>query len=397
MSLNRWSFLLMIPLLGIMGFRVDAADLTTFSNTNVEARYTTSLGIDYGDTIGNGGQGLYDYASDRGNGEPWWLMNNGDPYSNVNTYGGTTAEDFAGYQFKLPASITEINYSNRIYGDGGTFASTPRVEVLRNAPIKEGGVWEEIAVSWSAPYDNTFMNGHRQYTITPTMATGNVWGVRLIGAPQSGPAGDSGGWIGVGELQVSGDLPIANQIDLQNNLALNQPTIWSHTQWAEPWCLNDGNFESWSYETTWGGTDENDYFGVLLDSPKENVAAIGVTFKTFWDGGWFELDTMKVQYTTDGGTTWVDVTGLDMGRYPDDLDYLINVANWAEVAPFLWTFDPIDGVNGVRIYGPPGGINPDVEHFVGAEELEIFALVPEPASLALLILGGLALLVRRRR
>ncbi|MBN2021766.1 MAG: PEP-CTERM sorting domain-containing protein [Pirellulales bacterium] len=373
------------------------ADLTTFSNANVEARYTTSLGTDYGDTIGNGGQGLYDYASDRGNGWSWWTMNDGDPYSNVNTYGGATAEDFAGYQFKLPASITEINFSNRIYGDGGTFLATPRVEVLRGAPLKQGGVWEEIAVTWSAAYDNTFVDGHRQYQITPSADTGNVWGVRLIGAPAPGPAGDSGGWIGVGEIQVSGNLPIASQIDLHNNLALGQTAIWSHMQYNEPWCLNDGDFTIWSWETTWGGADANDYFGVLLDSPKDDVCAIGVTFKTFWDGGWFELGGMKVQYTTDGGTTWNDVTGLDMGRFPDDLDYLINVSTWEEAAPFLWTFDAVDGVNGMRIYGPPGGINGDVEHFVGALEMEIFAAVPEPASWTLLALGGLALLALRRR
>lgn len=133
-----------------------------------------------------------------------------------------------------------------------------------------------------------------------------------------------------------------------------------------------------------------------MDAPHDNVGAIGITFKTFWDGGWFELDSMKVQYTTDGGATWHDVTGLDMGRYPDDLDYLINVAFWEEAVPYLWTFDEVDGVNGIRIYGAPGAIGPDYEHFVGALELEVFAVIPEPATLALLALGNLRLARRRR-
>lgn len=376
-----------------------AFDLTTFSNANVEARYTTSLGTDFGDTVGNGGQGLYDYANSRGNGDPWWRMNDGNPLSNINTYGANDAEDFAGYQFKLPATITEINFSNRIYGDGGTFLSTPRIEVLRNAPLKKGGVWEAIPATWNTPYDSSYIDGHRQYTITPNIPTGNVWGVRLIGDTSPGPAWEPDGWVGVGELQVSGDLPIAHQIDLHNNLASRSKggtAIWSHTQYNEPWCLNDDDFTIWSWETTWGGAEANDYFGVLMDAPKDNVAAIGITLKTFGDGGWFQLDQMKVQYTKDGGVTWNDVTGLDMGRFPDDLDYLINVSNWAEVAPFLWTFDEIDGVNGIRLYGPPGGVPGGADNFVAALELEVFGLVPEPASLALLALGGLALARRRR-
>jgi hypothetical protein len=166
-----------------------AVDLTTFSNANVEARYTTSLGIDLGDTIGNGGQGLYDYANNRGNGDPWWHMNDGDPFSNINTWGVTDAEDFVGYQFKLPASISEINFSNKVYVDGGTFLNTPRVEVLRNAPLKKGGYWETIPATWNTAYDGSFIDGHRQYTITPNVPTGNVWGVRLIGAPAPGTSG----------------------------------------------------------------------------------------------------------------------------------------------------------------------------------------------------------------
>lgn len=396
MSLGKGSFILMVGLL-VSVASVQGADLTTFSNANVLARYTTSLGTGYGDTIGNGGQGICDYASDRGNGEPWWQMNDGNIYSNVNTYGGGTTEDFAGYQFKLPATVTQIQYSNRIYGDGGTFASTPRVEVLRNGPVAQGGVWEEVPAAWSAPYDNTFIDGHRQYTITPTTATGNVWGVRLIGAPQQGPAWDSGGWIGVGELQVSGELPIAAKINLNNNLALGQTAIWNWNQISRPQTLTDGDFTWDSYDTTWGaGGPGNDYIGVLLNSAQNDVAAIGITFRTFGDGGWFNPDTMKVQYTTDGGATWNDVTGLDMGRYLADLPYLIGTANWPESAPYLWTFDPIDGVNGMRIYGAPGGGMTDVDGFIGAEEFEIFAQVPEPCTLVLLGLAGLTL-VRRRR
>ncbi len=397
MSLRKWFLALTGGALVWAAPGVRGADLTTFDNANVEARYTTSLGTDYGDTIGNGGTGLYDYASYRGNGSPWWQMNNGDPYSNVNTYGGASAEDFVGYQFKSPASVAEIKFSNRIYGDGGTFASTPRVELLLNGPVAQGGVWKEAPVTWDTAYDSTFVDGHRQYTITPSTPSGDVWGVRLIGAPQSGPAWDSGGWVGVGELQVSGDLPIASKIDLKNNLALGQQPLWSYNQFSRPQVLTDGDFTVDSYDTTWGAGAGNDYIGVLLDSAKYNVAAIGVSLKTFGDGGWFDLDAMKVQYTTDGGISWVDVTGLDLGRYPADLDYLINTANWAEVAPFLWTFDAVDGVNGIRVFGAPGGGLTDVDGFIGATELELFALIPEPSTVALLAFGCLMLTCLRRK
>lgn len=338
-----------------------------------------------------------DYASDRGNGDPWWYMNNGDPYSNANTYGSANPEDFVGYQFKLPASVTGINFWNRIYGDGGTFASTPRVELLRNGPLAQGGVWQEVLVTWNTPYDSTFLDGHRQYAITPTTPSGDVWGVRLIGAPTPGPAPDSGGWIGVGELQVTGDLPIASKIDLKNNLALGQTPLWSLNQFGRPQVLTDGNFTVDSFDTTWGAGAGNDYIGVLLDAAKDNITAIGVSLKTFGDGGWFNLDAMEVQYTTDGGLIWTDVTGLDLGRYPADLNYLINTAVWAEVAPFLWTFDAVDGVNGIRIFGPPGGGLSDVDGFIAATELEVFAQIPEPCTLALLALGCLMRICRRRR
>ncbi len=57
MSLRKWSFLITAAGFVWVTSGVQGADLTTFNNANVEARYTTSLGTDFGDTVGNGGQG----------------------------------------------------------------------------------------------------------------------------------------------------------------------------------------------------------------------------------------------------------------------------------------------------------------------------------------------------
>jgi hypothetical protein len=54
-----------------------------------------------------------------------------------------------------------------------------------------------------------------------------------------------------------------------------------------------------------------------------------------------------------------------------------------------------DGLGSLLISGRSGGVNPSV--FLNAIELSQVSIVPEPATFALLGLGGLALLRRRRR
>lgn len=102
-------------------------------------------------------------------------------------------------------------------------------------------------------------------------------------------------------------------------------------------------------------------------------------------------DPLDVEYTTDSGSTWTPVTGLDKGRYP--ADYLdLEAFLWNYENAFLFTFDPVSGIDGIRVASDGGG-PADGNGFIASYEFEVCA-VPEPAAMLLLLLGSAP--IRRR-
>jgi hypothetical protein len=402
-----------------------AIDLTTYGHSTEQARvarYTVEMGMAYGDTVGEYGDnpfyhGAYDYASYRGAySAGWGEMNDGNLGSFLHTWIGTDAEDYFGYRFKRPAAVTELNWSNFIFDNGGTFVSTPRVEVLTGGPLEAGGTWQTIAVAWNVPYDTTYIPswGTRQYVITPVAPTGDVYGVRIIGDPSGTSPDDPTGHVGCGELEVSGNSTITDRVDLSVNLALGQTPLWTHgaTQYGRPGILTDGDYTYANHDTTYNETltAAKDFVGVMFDTPQSNVAAVGATMIFFdvnynpggmssYTGGWIASGDLTVEYTTDDGATWTPVTGLDLGRLPameGELESLV----WSYIHSELLMFDTIaEPIDGIRLAGPAVVRNSgDPDGFVGSLEFEAFRAVPEPSSLVLLIcLAALLSAWRRKR
>lgn len=148
-----------------------------------------------------------------------------------------------------------------------------------------------------------------------------------------------------------------------------------------------------------------DFVGVSFAASQDQVAAVKFWNIFFPDGGWFTHSTFtdgddtgspgpKIQYSLDGGTTWIDVTGQ-----VDDYAATINAANLPAFTSIetTFTFDAVDGVTDIRILGDGGRRfdPPDQNGFVGASEFEVFA-VPTPGSAAVLALAGLVGIRRRR-
>jgi len=358
----------------VAGTSAQAADLTTYPG--VEGRYMVNLGRSGGQTAFEWTgfpSGLFDYISHLHGAS--WTMNDGDINSYCDTYGGPNPE-FFGYRFKLQAkTVTGLAYTNRTFWDGGTFSATPDVQYLDDVH----GSWLTVPaanVVWDTPYLTTYDGGSRQYNITFATPLTNVWGIRLYGesAPApvvDPPVGDPGGFVGVGELTVYGELNLG-ELNLQKNIALGAAPYMSHfSSWSGPAeKLTDGDLTS--AVDTFGARGE-DALGVLWESEQFHVAAIGVMLNQYSDGGVFSdacTHPLRVEYTTDG-STWTEVTGLDKGRYTDEWT---SIGRWGfnpQVA-WLFTFDELNGIKGLRIIGngtPRGG---DTDGFVGAFELEVF-------------------------
>ena len=365
-----------------------AKDLTTRTNPdgslNVEARYTVRVGFsaynaELTSAVNANSRGLIEYHSSGGNSGNWGRMNNGattlaaDGNFTPNTFGGANP-DYAGYLFDCPVkNITMVKFWNRTNGDGGTFAATPEVQYL-DAPDPIG-VWHTIsAVTWAPVYNPDYLPGNevRLYEIAVNEPLSNVWGIRLIGDgnPNGAVASDPTGWVGFQELAVFGDLDIG-EIDLSKNLALHQTAIATVEHAGTLANLTDGDLTT--RMDTWGPWAKEDYLGVQWPTPQYRVSAIGVAFKYFADGGIFDdcQDPLRVEYTTVSNSSWTPVAGLNKFRYPyvwQRLSYLP-----AAQVGFLFTFDEIDGLNGLRIIGDPHGVSGDKDGFLGAFEVEVFA------------------------
>jgi hypothetical protein len=413
----------------------ESIDLTTFGQSTEQgrvARYTGFIGSATNHTAchldgtPNGDPsdpntylGGYDYTSYPGslathyNG--WWRMCDGvndstsEQPSGYNYFNDDRdpVEQFVGYRFKRPASISEINWTNYILAGGGTFAAPPRVEVLAGGPMESGGVWTQISVTGLESYDSSFSGTriNRNYTITPVGGpTSEVWGVRLIGDSQGGGGADTNGFIATGELQVLGASSMSRAADLTVNLALGQTPIWGAVAFAPgaPGNICDGNVlnQQGFFSATETGPD---WVGVLFSSAQSDVAAVGLTQRMATDGGYFKPASMQVQYLPAGDDpnvegNWVAVSGLDMARWGDmepEVAAMAIATNRGYRHAELLTFDTIgSAIDGIRLYGDSAGTWQG-KGFVAVAELEVFA-VPEPSLLALLA-GMTAVLFTRRK
>ncbi len=190
----------------------------------------------------------------------------------------------------------------------------------------------------------------------------------------------------------------------------------SYAHFSHPERVNDGiittrednhTYAAPSHMWTW----EYDWVGISFASPVDIIDTVRVSNATFGDGGWWgpygagptpavklttaDLVAPKVQVTADGGTTWSDL--------PDVVDDYVDT--WIDHPlthdPKLFatfTFPAQSGIDGIRLFGPGGGIagGRDLPGFIGVFEFEVWQL-PEPSTFVLATLGLPALFVRRRR
>lgn len=378
-------------------------DITTRTNPdstlNVEARYLVHVGFSafnagLTSAVSPLSRGLMEYHSSGGLSGNWGRVNNavtthgGDGAFTPNTFGGANP-DYAGYLFNHAAkNITAVKFWNTItppnhadaeggVGGGGTFAATPAVQYLDGI----NGTWHTISdVTWTPAYDPALSGvlETRAYDIAINEPLSGVWGIRLIGDGNAAGANtvDPTGWVNFQELAVFGELDIGD-IDLTRNLALTGFGIVNFVHAPSDAtlganCLTDGNLAT-RVDTWGGGHAGEDFMGVQWVEPQYRVAAMGVAYISFGDGGIFDEceAPSRVEYTTDG-VTWTPVSNLDKARYPtvwQDISYLGQVQ-----FGMLYKFDEISGVLGLRIIGQTFGISGDRNGFLGAYEVEAFGL-----------------------
>lgn len=183
--------------------------------------------------------------------------------------------------------------------------------------------------------------------------------------------------------------------------------------------LNDGVINGGAGDDTFpAGFGANGYVGATFTlSPATQVNSIVFYGRNFGDGGWFGQDNTgasgpggtlaasnliapAVQYTTDGGATWI----TDASETNDYVTQFTgaSIGGGAPTNPATFTLTaPLTGVDGVRLIGEMGGYAGYAPGgFLGADEIQVFAgtETPEPSTYAMM-LGGLALLgfcVRRK-
>ncbi len=376
----------------------DQIDLTTNNATGAgdmtQARYMVNLGISGGQSVMGDASpsGLYDCASLLGVSQnDFWVMNDGGSEHLLSTreYDGSlevSPPDFFGYKFKYPAAIASVEYTSRcLADDGGSFNGAPELQYLDG-----DGVWQTVAATWDYPYDSSFSLGTNSYLILPDVPVPVAYGVRLCGDTTPAPtAFDTDGWAGVVELKVNGVPDFGRPVDFSDNLALTGAAVCSGNAWKDgsgaP--VNNGDFRNSCQ--VWDTADPagEKYVGLTWASPQSNVSAVGIAL-SFGPplGGWF-IDTpehpLKVQYTTDGAT-WNDAANLNKGRYTVDYPSAVIVGmDHLYVASWLFTFDRLPSITGIRLIGVPGGSDDQLagHGFLAVNELEIFRALPEPGDI----------------
>ena len=390
-------------------------DLTTNTATGsatavTQARYLVNLAFATGDSVRAPAapSGIYDYSSNRGNGSPWYVLNDGlttavaVTYADIGRRGSASAPpDFFGYKFKAAADITQVVYSDYCFSDGGTFNGAPTLQYLTAA----NGTWTDVSANWNTPFVSSFASGRKNtYTITPSATLTNAWGIRLRGETSPSSAWDTNGWASVTELQVSGTPHFGTSVQFNSNLALTASPICSNSAWVGTSSsgLCDGDFSvSATVKDTTSPTG-NKFVGLSWSTPQTSVGALGVTLGFLSNGGWFQdttSDPLRVQFTQDG-SNWQEVTSLDKGLYT--ADYMAAQAlglTSTYNSSWLFTFDPVSGITGLRLFGLPGGAAADMggNGYLNIGELQAFAVtpIPEPGGIALLLCGLAVLLVFR--
>jgi len=363
-------------------------DITTRVNpdgsNNIEARYLVHVGFSaynagLTSAVSVNSRGLVEIHNSGGNSNNWGVINDNlltyaQQTAAANTFGGSNPH-YGGYQFNLPVkNLSAVKFWNRSYADGGTFSATPDLQYL-DGP-EPFGTWQPLTdVTWDVPYDTTFVaNAVRPYTITVNHSPAVVWGVRIIGNgnPAGNVASSPSGWAAFNEITVYGELDLGS-IDLSKNKSIGATAIANAEQTAgQNVLLNDGNITTRSQ--TYGGNTAEDYYGILWGSAQNRVAALGVCFQSFTDGGLFDdcQDPIRIECTTSTVTAWHPVTGLNKYRYPYIWQRLTYLASTGPQLGFLFTFDEVSDLTGLRIIGDPHGFAGDRTGFLGAYEIEVF-------------------------
>jgi hypothetical protein len=384
-----------VCVVSLCGLAKAEQDLTTNDATSTnalvrQARYLVNLALPGGDSVylQPGESGLYDYARARGNQSRWYVMNDGATAGSVAVtyadpgYGSSTYSappDYFGYKFKYPATVTNVVYVDYCFSDGGTFSSAPELQVLSAL----GGAWTAVPSSITPAYQNWFSGGRRvTYTSVPESPIANVWGVRLHGnTSAAGGAWDRSGWACVTELRVDGTPDFGVALDFTNNLARSGTPFCSNNAWktGAGSQINDGNFDNnaevWHVASPAGVK----HVGISWSAPQPGVAAVGIALTFFADGGWYQdtpADTLLVECTLDG-QNWTAVSNLHKGRYTADYPACAALS-WDYKGTWLFTFDPVDDVRGIRLSGLPGGSVGALggNGYVSVREMEVYATFP---------------------